>query len=180
MQLQRGQEEDPKTPRELGVQEAGWTGSRRSPHHGPFLVGRRTGPREHPPASPPCQPDSSSIPASPVPRLQAVLINQPLLPFHHPGSVQAAVYLQPFGPAEPGVRSPFQAPQASLGEGPPGVQSHLAVLYSRSCTLGSRLFRPVLCCPLFSLCGIMASPHLDYPEPYLHVLLQKAVCLFPV
>ena len=71
-------------------------------------------------------------------------------------------------------------PQASLGEGPPGVQSHLAVLYSRSCTLGSQLFRPVLCCPLFSLCGIMASPHLDYPEPYLHVLLQKAVCLFPV
>ena len=170
MQLQWEPGEDPKTPRELGVQESGWTESRRSPNHGPFLAGCRTGPQEQPPpAGPPCQPDSSSIPAKSAPPA----LSSPWL------FVQAAVYLQPVGPAEPGVRSLFQAPQASLGEGPLGCSQHLAVLRSRPCTLGSRLFRPVLSCPLFSLCGIMASPHLDYLEPYLHVLLQRVVCLFP-
>lgn len=156
MQLQRGQGEDPKTPRELGVQESGWTESQRSPNHGPFLAGCRTGPREHPhPCWPPlpvrlliypCQPCCSA--PGRAHKSAPPALSSPWL------FVQAAVYLQPVGPAEPGVRSLFQAPQASLGEGPLGCSPHLAVLRSRPCTLGSRLFRPVLSCPLFSLCGI--------------------------
>lgn len=161
LQLQWGQGEDPKTPRELGVQEAGWTGSWRSPNQGPFLAGCRTGPLEHPP--------------TPRPPLPARLFIYPCqLCFSAPGRAhksahpalsslwllaQAAVYLQPVGPAEPGVRSLFQAPQASLGEGPPMRCSQcLALLHSRSCPLGSWLFRPVLSHPPFSLCGIVASP----------------------
>lgn len=150
------------------MQESGWTESQRSPNHGPFLAGCRTGPREHPhPCWPPlpvrlliypCQPCCSA--PGRAHKSAPPALSSPWL------FVQAAVYLQPVGPAEPGVRSLFQAPQASLGEGPLGCSPHLAVLRSRPCTLGSRLFRPVLSCPLFSLCGIMASPHLDYPEPY--------------
>lgn len=40
----------------------------------------------HPPHGPPCQPDSSSIPASPASQLQVSLINQPILSSHHSGS----------------------------------------------------------------------------------------------